>query len=463
MTLNPQFGSVFANDRTWQDRIRQGAYTSPSGVRVKFDFEDVSRELTKRTAAFEFPGVDDAYVQDNGFGARRYPLRVFFTGRTHDLEATAFEAALLERGVGKLEHPFYGPQSETMKGRTWKPMSVVPFGDITRRDDLKSAANQTVIEVTFWTTVGSIYPSASAAPKNEILSALENFNLQAAQQFENSTDLVGALNKANGKAGFRKFLKDVSAALQGVSNTVSSVNREFREIQSTINEGMDVFIGQPLLLAQQVSNLISAPARAIDGLESRLDAYVRLANSIFGSSEANPAELLVGAGALALRTTKIANDFHIAQHFAASAVSGAVLTVTQTTFETKPEALAAAGTVLDLFGALVVNRDTGFTALQTIDTTGKKAASQLDTGETYQALQEAVALTVGFLIEISFSLIPERTIVLDRARTIIDVCAELYGEIDGKLDFLISTNDLTGDEVLELPRGRRVKYYKAAA
>lgn len=461
MAENPQFGSVFANDRTWEDRIRQAAYTSPSGVRVKFDWEDVSREVTKRTTSFEFPGVDNAYVQDNGFGSRRYPMRCIFSGRTHDLQATAFEAALLERGVGKLEHPFYGPQSETLKGKTWKPLNVVPFGDITRRDDLKSAANQTIVEVTFWTTVDAIYPNAQRDPKNEILASLDNFDLAASQQFESSTNLVGALNKANAKAGIKKFLKDASAALGGISDGVTAVNREFRDVQSTINEGIDVFIGQPLLLAQQISNLIKLPGRALAGINSRLEQYQAFADSIFGSSQANPEELLVANSALALRTTKIANDFHIAQHFATSNLAGAVNAATgaASQFKTKPEAIAAAGTLQAMFDDLVANRDAGFAALQTID---QLSAGQIDTGDAYQALQTAVSLTVGFLVEISFTLIPERAVVLDRARTIVDLCAELYGSVDDKLDFLINSNDLTGSEILELPRGKKVLYYVAA-
>lgn len=436
--------------KSWEARIRQAAYTSPSGRRIKFDFEDVSRETTKRTAAFEFPGVDDAYVQDNGHGARRYPLRCFFWGATHDLEATAFEAALLERGVGKLEHPFYGP-----------PINVVPFGDITRRDDLKSGANQTVVEVTFWTTVGAIYPSAQVDARSEILTSIDGFDVAAAQQFDASTKLVRAVDKANAKATIRKFLKDVGGTLDKTSDAVTSVNREFRDAQETINLGLDVLIGKPLLLAQQISNLITLPARAIAGIESRLEQYERLADSIFGSSAANPADILLGQSVSALHTTQVANDFHVSQQFAMSAVVGAIAAVTdeQTQFFAKPEAIEAAEKVLALFDKLVDNRDTGFDALQTLDSI---STGQIDTGDAYQALQTAVGLTIGFLIELSFSLVPERRVVLDRERTIIDLCAELYGVVDEKLDFLISTNDLTGSEILELNRGRVIKYYTAA-
>ena len=90
---------------SWLDRIREAAYTSPSSVRLTFDYEDVRKSIDKKTTAFDFPDADGTFVQDLGHTGRRYPLRIFFWGDDYDTEADAFEAALLERGTGKLEHP----------------------------------------------------------------------------------------------------------------------------------------------------------------------------------------------------------------------------------------------------------------------------------------------------------------------------------------------------------------------
>ena len=87
------------------------------------------------------------------------------------------------------------------------------------------------------------------------------------------------------------------------------------------------------------------------------------------------------------------------------------------------------------------------------------ATVTVDTGATYQPMQNSVALATGFLVENSFSLIEERRLVLGRARTFVDLVAELYGELDSKFDFFITTNQLSGDEIVELPRGREVVYY----
>jgi hypothetical protein len=70
----------------WQDRLREAAYNAPSGQRLVFLYEDVGREVDKKTAAFDFPGVNGTYVQDNGSTSRRYPLRVFFPARTVTLK-----------------------------------------------------------------------------------------------------------------------------------------------------------------------------------------------------------------------------------------------------------------------------------------------------------------------------------------------------------------------------------------
>jgi len=126
-------------------------------------------------------------------------------------------------------------------------------------------------------------------------------------------------------------------------------------------------------------------------------------------------------------------------------------------FATRPEALNAAATVVDLYDTVVAWRDAAFEDIAEID------AHQIDTGRASQALDAAVALVSGHLVQASFTLLPERILVLDRARTIIDLAAELYGEVDARLDDLINNNDLTGDEILELPAGREIRYYPEAA
>lgn len=417
---------------SWIDRIAEAAYTSPSGVRMRFAYDDVSVEVDKRTAAFMFPGVDGAYIQDNGHGERRYPLRCYFHGADCDREALAFEGLLLERGTGRLDHPLYGR------------IDVVPFGTITRRDDLVSAANQTIVEVVFWSTLDAVYPSSRVSPKHEVSEAVRLAKPALGRDFARTMNLATEARRANGRLTMMDILRGIQAAIRAVANVTEGVSREFRDIQQQVNFGIDVLIGQPLLLASQILNLITAPARALAGIASRLAGYRDLLDRMIASSKALPE-----TASLERMRLRLSNEFHAAELGASGALLGSVTAAINTTFVAKPEALEAAEAIIAQRDALIEWRDGRYADLE-----------QIDPGEGYQALQETIALTIGYLIEISFSLVPERAVVLDRPRALIELCAELYGSVaDAKIDFLISTNRLTGSEILELPRGRRVVYY----
>jgi prophage DNA circulation protein len=409
----------------WNDRIREAAYTSPSGVRVTFDFENVRKSVDKKTTGFEFPDADGTYVQDLGHSGRRYPLRVFFWGDDYDLKTDIFEAILLERGTGKLEHPIYGV------------VDVVPFGTISRRDDLKTAANQAVIEVTFWETIGLIYPTNQSDPASDVLAAVDAYNIAAAETFDATSSLDSAVEQSSFKSSFTALLDSVSVGLQDVANTQDNVRKQFDTINDSINQGIDVLIDQPLTLASQTLQLIQAPARALTNIEARLSSYQNLAALIISQGVA-----IIGLD------SRNSNEFHSKDLYASTYVTGSIVSVVNNQFITKTEALEAAENILAQLDAVVNWRDDNYQSLE-----------QVDTGESYQQLQNAAALTAGFLVAISFSLKQERTLVLDRARTIIDLVGELYGSIDDQLDFFINSNNLSGSEILELPRGRSIVYY----
>lgn len=412
---------------SWIDRLIQAAYTSPGGVRIEFLYEDVTQAVDKKTTGFTFPDADGTFVQDMGRSGRRYPIRVFFSGADYDLQSTAFEAALLEVGTGKLEHPIYGT------------VDVVPFGTISRRDNLKSAANQSIIDVVFWETIGLIYPSDQSDPASAVLQAVEEYNTAVAEEFEEVTDLDSAVERATFENFYTVLLGQADSGLGRIADAQEDVKRKFDSINDSINNSIDILIAQPLTLAFQTTQLIQTPALALVSIKARLSAYRDLALAIISGDGA-----VVEPGFDA----DASNQFHVNDLYTSTYVTGSVLSVVNNQFETKVQALEAAESILDQLDNVVAWRDANFESL-----------GQVDTGASYQKLQEAVALTAGFLVEISFTLKQERRIVLDRNRTIIDVAAEVYGTVDPQLDFLIESNGLNGSDILELKRDREIVYY----
>lgn len=386
----------------WTDKIREAAYNSPTGARVTFSYEDVSVSIDKKTSAHTFPDANGTYVQDMGHTGRQFPIRAFLWGKDYDSQAADLEAALIERGIGKLEHPVYGT------------VDVVPFGTITRRDDLKTAANQAVIEVTFWESINLIYPSAQTDPASQVAATIEGFNLSV-----RIPGLDKAIAAATFAATFATLLNKAAATLGAIANAVDNVGKQFKDIVA----GLLAPILDPLVLAAQTLRMLQAPARS--RAAGRQDSYERL--MVDSMRDVTP------------------ETFPARELFAMGCVTGTVISLINTQYATKVQALEAADRLLGQFGQLVAWRDDN--------------AITVDTGESYQKLQEAVSLTAGYLVEISFSLKAERRITLDRPRTIIDLSAEIYGSVDDKLDFLISSNALTGDEILELQGGHEIVFY----
>lgn len=402
----------------WTDRLKEAAYTSPSGTRYTFEYENVSATRTKKTTAFEFPDADGTYVQESGSTGRTFPIQCIFWGADYDLQADAFDAALFEVGTGKLEHPIYGT------------IDVVPTGTVTRRDDLKTAANQAILEVTFMSTIGLVYPSAQNDPASELIATVDDFNAAMAGEFEENIVLDTAVEAATFKSQYEAILSQVSAGLAGVAATEEGVLSEFNAVRDSITRGLNTLVGEPLTLALQTVDLVQVPARSVASILAKLEGYKNLA-----------ATLVAGQ-------TPTALNFYTKDLYASAYVTGAVLSTVNNQFRTRVDAISAASDILDQFDTVSAWKDSTLVALGLIDT-----------GAAYQQLQKAVALTAGYLVEISFSLKQERRIILDRARTIVDLTAELYGEIDANLDFLIDSNDLSGSEILELPKGRGIVYY----
>jgi hypothetical protein len=415
----------------WSDRIREGAYTSPEGTRFTFLYENVRRTVDKKTTAFEFPDADGTYIQDLGRSGRRYPLRLFFWGNNYDLEINVFESLLLERGIGKLEHPVYGV------------VNVVPFGTITRRDDLVTAANQGILEVVFWETIDLVYPTSQTDAASEVSSALAEYNAAMAAEFEEGLSLISKVQEISFASKISGLVNSVKDGLQAIADIQANVKKQFDAIVDSIESSIDILVGAPLTLAFQLTQMIQAPGRALASIEARLEAYSNLANSLITGPSAT-----IGEGGGEEPAIGNNNELRTNDLFAATYVSGSVVSTINNQFFSKNEALEAAENVLEQLAAVVEWRDENYQTLGIVDT-----------GGAYQQLQEAVAIAAGFLVEISFTLKEERRLILTKNRTIIDLVAELYGKIDTELDFFISSNNLSGSEILELPAGKEIVYY----
>jgi hypothetical protein len=405
---------------SWQDRLRQAAYTSPSGTRLTFDYEQTSEAFDLKATPFEFADADGTFVQSLGRTGRRYPLRIILWGDTYDIQAEGFMAALSEAGQGILEHPVYGRKD------------VVPVGKVSRRDDLVRQSNQAIIEVEFFDTIGLVYPSATTDTAGQIAALVTAAGAAQAAQLAEANVLDTAVDRADFLSRYNAALDQVSEQMRPITEGVETVQRQFDAIQKSINRGIDVLIRDPLTLAFQTQQLINTPARIVGQVSGRLDAYANLFATIIGPT-------------VTKRTQLYNSDL-----YASGTATATALAASTETYTKRPDAIGVAEDLLDLSDALAAWRDTNYATLD-----------QIDTGGSWQATQELIATAAGALVALSFGLAQERTIRLGSARSIVDLAYELYGTVDSKIDDLINDNNFSGDEIIEIPQGREVVYYVA--
>ena len=86
-----------ADSPAFLSRLRAGGFTSPSGAKSFFLFDDLTRARDKRPSAHDIADSDITILQDLGSGLQVFTLSVYFVGPNCDIDADAFYDSLFER------------------------------------------------------------------------------------------------------------------------------------------------------------------------------------------------------------------------------------------------------------------------------------------------------------------------------------------------------------------------------
>ena len=406
----------------WQSRLKEAAYTSPNNNRQTFLYVDLKRTINKRTTDFQFNGINGKFIQDRGHDGGEFPLACYFSGEDHDQLATNFESILIESGRGVLEHPLYGT------------FDVVPVGSIQRTNAMVTGANESIVSVTFSTTLADAYPLPTFSTRNAIDRVLKNFDIASAAEFDSALPLKGATGQSQLLSTVTDAVAIAGQTIGKLSESTAEQRRAFEDQQRLINNSLDTLVGQPLNLAQQLVNLIKSPAIAATSFTSRIAGYAAFAERLFGKPLRYP------------------NDLYVNNLLTLAAVNASVLAANTTTFSNRREAQEAARNMIALNEAVNSYNDNNFADAE---------FPNVDEGGAYQSNQNAVAGSSGQLVEQSFDLRVERIVTLERERSPVDVCAQYVKSLtDEALQTFLDNNLIGGDEMFLLPRGRRIVYYE---
>jgi hypothetical protein len=359
-------------------------------------------------------------------------MAVFFHGNGYEARAEAFLSAVLEPGVGVLTHPQYR-----------QPINVVLVGTVDRFDGFKSGTNQTIFAVTWFETTGLLIGG-----KTDIKQSFDALLDASAADFASGLNTDDVIDKESFINRLQSTVKTIEKVMKAGSQGLQNATEGIENIGDSINRGVDLLIGSPLTMARQVQILVGEPARQADLTKSKLEAYGNLADSIFGTQNANQSAY----------SNETINTFHLNSLVAKTTVgNAAILAVAGSDqFETKADYLFWADFLQTQLDALQEWNDNNYEAIET--TTIER--NSIDIGGGMADLRDTVAQAISDLITASFQAKTQMSIELAAERAPLELVYELYGTADyDTLDLFARTNDLGGDEYFLIPKGRRVVWY----
>lgn len=419
---------------TYIDRLRPNIQlTSPDGRVFIALWSGNDRSQAKKLGIFNFPRVKGSVVQDLDVSSATYTLSISFAGPDNDITANQFFTALAERGVWEVIHPVHGLKK-------LQPISFTPT------DDPVASGNVTDIE-TEWIEPLEVATVPSAAELQSTVAAqIDNVNEESSDQLNN----VSFQDTASEVGAFRNAVNDAVSAvernLQSISDFAADINAEMEAIKRDINATLEVLPLDVIAVAGQLQELIQLPARAVDDIDARIDAYENFASDL-------------GSGFSPSRAGTDSYNRVAIQELCLTATFGAVADVSSTgELQSRPEAVQLIERNVTLFDdATNVLDDT-----QVLFEDAHIDEQYFSQSQSYPVSALLVAEAVAYLLRSAFDLKVEKRFNLDRPRNPVMVAMEEYdgpGEEDENIDLFINSNALEGSEHLMLPKGKELVVY----
>jgi hypothetical protein len=470
--------------------IQEARYTSPSGKETAFEWETGKRETELKTGVYTFPGRDGAHVQHQGAGARSFPLVCIFSGVDCMEKADAFEAMLIERGIAELQHPTYG----TVK--------VVPTGKIEREDDPVNKNGESSVKITFTETITDEEAAAlDETVADAIDEGFDEFSEAAVSDFAENLDTENISEQLAIQTALEDQTQNIVDNLQPLAASnkktfadwLASAKELKDSIKNLYNKGLaiagkveGVYV-KALNIGRLTLRLMKLPARLSVSLAEKIKGYSTLTAVLINQYKNDPFDVAKMVKAYATARLALTGA-------AASIASGSALTIAEIAASTGAAPAPPARSEADATGGASggdggtsngarsggADRSAGTTtredAVNTANSIGAFLKSVIDFQDeriaqnvfvdtdsaSYGALQELVSASIQLILNASFALPLQKTIILDRDRQVIELCAELYGTTDCLDEFIIE-NNFNIDEIELLPMGKKVSYYVKSA
>ena len=439
----------------YPERIKDASYTSPSGATIAFDFEVVSRDIGHRIGTFEFSGVNGTLHQDKGVSGEIYPLTVFIHGPDYDVAADRFITLAKETGPGFLFHPRWGKKR-------------VQILSITQSENLVERGGQAIFDVQFQETLEREFPKTGTAPQQKINALADDAQSALIDFYVTDVDVKALADELSHEQEIILSANKVDAALASITSTDQDIAATFRGYIDKILNNANEYVQEPFEYATQITSAIRVVSEVPGRIGSKLQGFKNLLDvlklrdvtaAINQTRNALLVDELVGTSTIVSASESVNQAFNETSTIARDSKGKATITVpvADVGFQSREEVLAAVVYLRDNSNDLINELDAG----QTLFEDSLLSESYIQSVQSYVPTWEVVGTVIKAGLDLSFSLPIKRSIVLSTARTILDLCFEFYKNVDDiTLNYLISTNNLTGDDIIAVPRGKEVIFYE---
>lgn len=409
--------------------------TSPSGKShtAKWVGNDVS--IKKKVATFDYPDVDGVTVQDLGLSLEKFPLTFMFDGVHHTNNSQNFIQSWSEKGVWTVLHPVLGS------------MELQPLSATLKVNPVK---NQ------FLTTVTSEW--IKPRPQYDGLSFLATESLIQASaaevvllSVENLGDGDGdGISDAGERASFITFIRSVidriRSALSKFYNLTSKVRQFIAQKLDAISNMLDAAFLVASIIVSAIITVIQLPATIAMIVSDKIAYFSTLFDSFDGMMDVYQRD---GTA------TTINSESYVAVQ--SGVISGACISTTTGTVLSRDVAVEISRSTYLMYNLLLLRVD----SLEAQLTARLSKDSYLGSLNDYDSVRNLVGRTVGYVLDDNYSQKIKKVISTDSFVATDMFASEQYPDlsIPDAFQFLIDTNNLSGNDIVWLPIGKEIVLY----
>lgn len=231
--------------------------------------------------------------------------------------------------------------------------------------------------------------------------------------------------------------------MDNVLQTADNIDNAILDIENQVNEVLTNYVTKPLFAIMAIQGILKKPALIATKISNKINAYSDFIDILAGND------------------AKTYSEKALTNLFASSAATGSCIATTTGKYTDRSEALY----VSNQLASIKTKHDTLVNNIEGIIPTD--ITENYNVGIEYALdvhvrtnMNNLFVKTINYIGDVVYDLPSKSSIILDRDRHYIELCYQVYGNLDN-LDNFVSDNNIIDNEFRYLKKGRNIVYYNS--